>query len=112
PAEKIAEADASIWHRFGEENAPAVVGELHVLEVGPPFRVHADGRAHVYLVVILEALRPHVPPPLKILRLPVLERALQTLVARKVDVVGDFLSGDHVRFQSNSGLPGCPYMLS
>ena len=85
----------AIVHRIGEEDAPAVFRQLHVLEVRPAFRVDADRRAHVDLVVVLEPLRPHVLPPLDVLRLPVLERALQPLVAREVDVVRDLLGGDH-----------------
>ena len=105
----------AIVHRIGEEDAPAVLRQLHVLEVRPAFGIDADRRADVDLVVVLEALRPHVLPPLDVFRLPVLERALQPLVAREVDVVRESFSagnhdllivlrvGLHVRFQSNSG---------
>ena len=79
--EEIAEADRAVVDGIGEEDAPAILRQLHVLEVRPPVRVDADRRAHVHLVVILEPLRPHVLPPLDVLRLPVLERALQPLVA-------------------------------
>ena len=120
----------AIVHRIGEEDAPAVLRQLHVVEVRPAVGVDADRGAQVDLVVVLEPLRPHVAPPLDVLRLPVLERALQPLVAREVDVVRDLLGGDHdapintdtkhyttllfivesvyVRFQSNSGLPCWP----
>src|SRR4030095_3648985 len=67
----------------------------HCLDVPPPCRVDADRRADVDLVVVLKALRPHVAPPLDVLRLPVLERALQALVAGEVDVVRDLLGRDH-----------------
>jgi hypothetical protein len=59
-AEEIAEADPAIRRRLGEEDAPAIFRQLDVLEMRPPFRIHADRRAHVDLVVILKALRPHV----------------------------------------------------
>jgi hypothetical protein len=87
--EKIPEPDAPIVHRVGQEDPPAVFRQLHVLEVRPPRRVHADRGAHVDLVVVLEPLRPHVAPPLDVSRLPVLERPLQALVAGKADVVRD-----------------------
>src|SRR5579859_7680349 len=87
---EITETNAAIVHRIREEDAPAILGQLYVLEVRPAFRIDADRSAHVHLVIILEALRPHVAPPLDVLRLPVLERALQTLVARQADVVRDF----------------------
>ena len=46
--------------------------------------------------MILEALRPHIAPPLDVLRLPVLERTLQPFVAGEVDVIRDFLGRDHL----------------
>ena len=86
---EIAEADAPIVRGIGEEDPPAILRQLDVLEMRPPFRINADSGPHVNLVVILKALRPHVAPPLDVLGLPVLERALQALVAGQVDVVGD-----------------------
>ena len=90
-AEEVAKPDPPIVHRVRKEDAPAILRQLDVLEVRPPRRIDADRRAHVDLVVVLEALRSHVLPPLDVLRLPVLQRALQTLVARMADVIGDFL---------------------
>jgi hypothetical protein len=90
-SEEIAEADATVMDRIGKEDAPPVFRQLDVLEVGPARRIDADGRAHVDLVIVLEPLRPHVLPPLDVLRLPVLERPLQPLVARQPDVVRNLL---------------------
>src|SRR5262249_8823788 len=92
-AEKIAEADSAIVNGIGKEYAPPILRQLDVFEVGPTFRVDADGRPHVDLVIVLKALRPHLPPPLDVLRLPVLERPLQTFVARQVDVIRDSFGG-------------------
>ena len=89
-AEEIAEPDAAIVDGIREEDAPPVLGQLHVLEVRPAGGIDADRGPHVHLVVVLKALRPHVAPPLDVLRLPVFERALQALVARQTDVVGNF----------------------
>src|SRR6185295_11447114 len=94
-AEEIAEADAAIVNGIGEEDAPAILGQLDVFEMRPARRIDADRGAHVHLVVVLEPLRPHVFPPLDVLRLPVLERALQALVARQVDVIRYLLGRDH-----------------
>ena len=69
----LAEIDPAVGLRLGEEDTPAVLGHLHVAELGPAFRVHAGGGAQVD-VLGLEALRPHVVPPLEELRLPVLQR--------------------------------------
>ena len=90
-AEEIAEADRAVHDRIGEEDAPAVLRQPHVLEVRPARRIDADRGAHVDLVVVLEPLRPHVLPPLDVLRLPVLERALQALVQVQIDVVGNLV---------------------
>ena len=118
---EVAEADAAIVGGLGQEDAPAVLGQLHVVEVRPAGGVHADGGAQVDLVMILEALRPHVAPPVQVGRLPVLQRALQALVAGEVDVVRNALARDHecppsafcllpsqVLFQSNEGRPSRP----
>ena len=88
-AQKVAEPDPAIVHGIGEEDAPPIFRQLHVLEVRPARWIHADRRPHVHLVVVLESLRAHVAPPLDVLRLPVLERTLKALVARQADVVRD-----------------------
>ncbi len=92
---EIAETDPAIVDRVREEDAPAILGQFHVFEVRPSRWVDADGRPDVDLVVVLESLRTHVLPPLDVLRLPVLERALQPLVARQSDVIGNAFGGDH-----------------
>ena len=92
---EVAEADAPIVRRLGHEDAPAILGQLHVVEVRPAGGVHADGGAQVHLMTVLEPRRPHVAPPVEIRGLPVLEGPLKTLVARQVDVVRDAFAGDH-----------------
>ena len=89
-AEEVTEADAAVVNRIGQEDPPPVLGQLHVLEVRPAGRIDADGGPDVDLVIVLEALRPHVLPPLDVLWLPVLERPLQALVAGETDVVRNF----------------------
>jgi hypothetical protein len=86
---EVAEPDAAIGGRFGQEDAPAIVRQLDVIEVRPPRRIDTDGRAQIHLVLVLEPLGAHVPPPVEVRRLPVLERAQQPLVAREVHVVRD-----------------------
>ncbi len=74
-----------------EEDAPAVVGHLHVVEVRPALGLDADRGAQVD-VRRGRALGAHVAPPVEELGLPVLERALQRPVAREVDVVRDLFA--------------------
>ncbi len=106
---ELAEVDPAIGRRLREEDPPAVVGQLHVLEVRPALRVDAHRRPQIHLVVMLEPLRPHIGPPLQVFRLPMLECPLQALVARQVDVVGNAVLQIHQqRLQSNSGRPSRP----
>ena len=118
---EVAEADAAIGRRLGEEDAPAIFGQLDVVEVRPAGGVDADRGAQIDLVAVLEPRRPHVAPPIEVGRLPVLERALQPLVAGEVDVVGNAFAEIiscsvtfppstcvYVLFQSNVGRPSRP----
>src|SRR2546421_368698 len=61
-SEIVAARDRAIFDLVGEEDAPAVVGHLHVREVRPTFVVDADRRAEEDLV-FLEAERAHFLPP-------------------------------------------------
>src|SRR5690606_35106268 len=74
-----------------EEDAPAVVAHLHVVEMRPAARVHADGGAQVD-VEIDRTFRAHVAPPTEEVGLPLLERALQGAVVAEVDVVRNLLA--------------------
>ena len=112
---EVAKADAAIGRRLGEEDAPAIFGQLHVIEVRPAGGIDADRGAQVDLVAVLEPRRPHVAPPIEVGRLPVLERALQPLVAGEVDVVRESRSAEimsvpcvYVRLKSNVGRPSRP----
>src|SRR5438552_1781043 len=99
-AHHIAEADLAIALVRLEEDAPAVVGHFHVVEVRPAVGFDADGGAQVDLVR-LEAVGTDFLPPLEEIRLPLLERALQPAVGAEIDVVGDGLESlCHVRFSS------------
>ena len=96
---RVAEADRAVLLGRREEDAPAVVGHLHVVVVRPAGRIDRDGRAQVDLV-LLEARGPHLAPPVDEVRLPRLERALQTLVRGEVDVVRDLVVEAHGALQS------------
>jgi hypothetical protein len=87
----LAEVDRAAGFLRREEDAPAVVGHLDVVEVRPALRVDADGGAQVDLGAG-SLVRPHLVPPVEVGGLPVLEGALQRLVRGEVDVVGDFFA--------------------
>ena len=89
-AEIVAEADRALGHRFGEENAPAVVGHLHAAVACPALRIHAGGGAQVN-IRSGEVARTHLPPPVQEPGLPMLQGSLQRAVVGEVDVVGDSL---------------------
>jgi hypothetical protein len=87
----VTEVDLAVLLGGVQEDAPAVVGHLHVAELRPALRVHADGGAQVD-VEVLRAVRAHVVPPLQVVGLPLLQRALQRAVFAQVDVVGDLVA--------------------
>ena len=68
-----AEVDAAILLLIGKEDAPAVLGHLDIIELGPALGVDRDGRAQVD-VRGLETLGPHRHPPVDVAGMPLLER--------------------------------------
>src|SRR5207302_933228 len=81
----IAEGDHPIGLGLGEEDAPAILRHPHVTELGPALGVDADRGAQVDLAG-LQALGPHVPPPVQELWLPLLERPQEPAVPGEVDM--------------------------
>src|SRR5690606_39497911 len=63
-AEVVAEVDATALLRGIEEDAPAVVGQLHVAELRPALGIDADRGAAVDIVA-MPTPRPHGAPPPK-----------------------------------------------
>ena len=90
-SEEVAESDRAIDDRIGQENAPAVLRKTDVLEVRPPGRDRRSPPCARRPGGIPGSPAAPCPPPLDVLRLPVLERPLQTLVEMQVDVVRDFI---------------------
>jgi hypothetical protein len=111
-AGEIAEAMDPTFDLRLEEDAPAIVRHLDVVEVGPAIGLHRDGGTQID-VLGHPTLGPHLLPPFDELGLPRFERTLQPLVACEVDVVRDLVVGDHGRhrFRSSSigtgGVPVC-----
>ena len=56
----------------------------------PPLRIDADRSAQIDILVG-KPVGTHFAPPVEEFGLPMLERALQRAIVRKVDVVGDTL---------------------
>src|SRR5712672_4658572 len=69
----VAEIDLAFTVGRREENSPAIVGHLHVVEMRPTARMNTNGGSEVHVGGV-RALRAHLHPPLEKLRLPVLER--------------------------------------
>ena len=89
-AVEIAAGHDAVRVRLGQEDAPPVVGHLHVVEVRPALGVHRDGGAQVD-VLGLEALGAHLAPPRLVVGQPGLQSAQQLGILRQVDVVRDLL---------------------
>jgi hypothetical protein len=86
-AQVVAEVDLAVLLGRVQEDAPAVVGHLHVAELRPALRVHADGGAQVD-VEVLAAVGAHVGPPAQVVGLPLLQRALQRAVFDRLTLLG------------------------
>src|SRR5262249_44743342 len=114
-AEMVAEADRAARLRLGEEQAPAVLRHLDVVELRPALRVDAHGGPEID-VLGLKAVGTHLHPPVEELRMPLFERALQAAVAGEADVVRDALAvvdtGHHTLLRSNSLRRPVPYTSS
>src|SRR5258708_1857536 len=86
----VAKTDAAIGHGVGEEDAPAIVRHLDRAVARPALGIDRGRRPEID-VGGEEIARPHRAPPIQEMRLPMLQGALQCLVAGEVDVVGDEL---------------------
>src|SRR5687767_3989092 len=95
----VAESDGATRNGIGQKDAPAIVGHLDVVEVGPAVGFDRNGGAEEN-VVALKAHRAHLAPPIEVFRLPLLEGALQLFVAGQVDVVGNLFVVDDLRHRS------------
>jgi hypothetical protein len=104
----VAARDAPVVLGRREEDAPAVVRHLHVVEVRPALRIDGDRGAQVDVVGLVVG-RSGLLPPLEVVRLPLLERPQQAAVLRQVDVVRDLLEQLHqVLLGSKAGRSGLP----
>jgi len=110
-----AEVDFALRVRRRQENSPAIVLHLHVVEVRPALGLDAHGGAQVD-VQIAGLRRSRLGPPALELGLPLLESALQRPVAREVDVVRNlfgvidahrFLSQEKVKRGPSRSAPCC-----
>ncbi len=79
--------DAAFFLRR-QQNAPAIIRHLDVVELRPAARVDRIRRAQVHQR-LLEALRPHVVPPVDVAGMPPLERLQHLAIGAEIDVVGD-----------------------
>jgi hypothetical protein len=105
-AEMLAEIDLAAFLLRRQEDAPAVFGHAHVIELRPAFRIDRDRGAQID-ERLLEAFRPHVVPPVEIARMPALERFEHLPVGGEVDVVRDLggvvdVQAVHFAFLSSS----------
>src|SRR5215469_5992189 len=87
-AAMFAKTDLAIAAMLSKENAPAILGHLHVAEGRPTLRVDRRRGSQID-IPLLETLGTELAPPVEESRLPFLERALQPAVVRERDVVGN-----------------------
>ena len=77
--------------RRRQQDAPAVFRHLDVVELGPALGIDRHRGAQID-EQFLEALRPHVLPPVEIAGMPAFERLQHAAVLGEVDVVRNFLA--------------------
>ena len=63
----VAERNLAVLLLRRQQDAPAVFGHFHVIELGPAFRIDRDGGAQINQR-LLETFRPHVHPPVDVAR--------------------------------------------
>src|SRR6058998_520908 len=67
---------------------PTIVGHAHVVELGPAARIDRIGGSQIDQG-LLEALRPHVMPPIDVARMPAFQRLEHAAVFAQADIVRD-----------------------
>ena len=82
----LAEGNRAIFFLRSQENAPAIIGHLHIVELGPAARIDRVGGAQVDQR-LLETLRPHVVPPVDIAGMPAFERFEHLAILGQIHVV-------------------------
>ena len=87
-AEMAAERDLAVLLRRRQQDAPAVFRHPHIVELGPALGIDRDRGAQIDQR-LLEALRPHVLPPVEIARVPAFQRAQDAAVLGEADIVRD-----------------------
>ena len=84
----LAEGNDAVLFLRRQQNAPAVVGHLHIIELGPAARIDRIGGAQIDQR-LLETVRPHVVPPVDIAGMPALQRLQHLAIRGQIHVVGN-----------------------
>ena len=87
-AEMLAERNDAVLFLRRQQNAPAIIRHLDVVELGPAARIDRIGGAQIDQR-LLEALRPHVAPPVDVAGMPALQRFQHLAVFGEIHVVGN-----------------------
>src|SRR5207244_7124739 len=100
---------------IGQENPPPVFRHSDVAIGGPPLAVDRSGGTQIDIDPA-KRRRPHFPPPVEKMRLPLFERALQRAVLTEADIIRNplvvvdrhALPLGYTRSQSNCALAPLP----
>jgi hypothetical protein len=87
-AKTLAERHDAVLFLRREQDAPAVFGHAHVVELGPAARIDRIGGAQIDQR-FLKTFRPHVVPPVDVAGVPALQRLEHAAVVGQTDIVGD-----------------------
>ena len=84
----LAERDDAIFFLRRQQDAPAIIRHLDIVELGPAARIDRIGGAQIHQR-LLEAVRPHVVPPVDVAGMPALQRLEHLTVLAEIHVVGN-----------------------
>ncbi len=84
----FAERDDAVLFLRRQQDAPAIVGHLYIVELGPAARIDRIGGAQIDQR-LLEAVRPHVVPPVDVTGMPAFQRLEHLPILAEIHVVGN-----------------------
>ena len=87
-AQMLAEIHLAPFFLRRQQDAPTIVRHFDIIELGPALGVDRYGGAQID-ERFLEALRPHIVPPIEIAGMPALQRAQHLAILGQADIVGN-----------------------
>src|ERR1700694_2937872 len=87
-AKMLAERNDAVFLLRRQQDAPAIIRHLDIVELGPAARVDGAGGAQINQR-LLETSRPHVAPPVHVAGMPAFQRLEHLPILAEIHVVGN-----------------------